>query len=231
MLVIGIIACQSRRKLSETAVGRARKMGERLMRKKATPERLGAFSDGVIAVIITIMVLELKAPHTASPGALLALWPTFASYALSYLFVGTVWINHHHLLRYTDTATPAVIWSNLACLFTVSLIPFFTAYMAENRMAPFTTAMYAAEFLLVSITFHIFQLSITGQFENDPELEAKAEAGSRKNLTAMSLYTLAIPAAYLHPSVSFALIFGVGVMYFFPEAKAKRDTQGGGVIS
>src|SRR5271163_373679 len=128
-----------------------------MVKRKVGPERLGAFSDGVIAVIITIMVLELKAPHEASMAALLALWPTFLSYALSYLFVGIVWVNHHHVLRYTENADSFVIWTNLAFLFFVSLIPFFTAYLADNRMNSFTTAVYAAEFLAITIAFMFFE--------------------------------------------------------------------------
>jgi uncharacterized membrane protein len=123
---------------------------------RATPERLAAFSDGVLAIIITIMVLELKAPRDASPAALFELSPTFSSYALSYLFVGVLWVNHPHLLRYAESATPPVLWPNLALLFFVSLIPFSTSYMAENRMASFTAAPYALIFLRITLAFIFF---------------------------------------------------------------------------
>jgi hypothetical protein len=102
-----------------------------------------------------------KAPHDGSPRAFIALWPAFASYAISYLFVGVVWINHHHLLRYTESAEPSVIWSNLLFLFFVCLIPFFTSYMAENHMNSFATALYAVIFLLITIAFNLFQLAVT----------------------------------------------------------------------
>jgi uncharacterized membrane protein len=95
-----------------------------LTTRKIGAERLGAFSDGVIAIIITIMVLDLKPPHESSLQALLGLWPTFSAYALSYLFVGVVWVNHHHLLRYVENASPSIIWSSMVFLFFVSLIPF-----------------------------------------------------------------------------------------------------------
>jgi uncharacterized membrane protein len=108
---------------------------------KPTSERLAAFSDGVLAIIITIMVLDLKAPHNTSLESLLQLWPTFLSYALSYLFVGVFWLNHHHLIHHAEHAEPMVLWANLLALFPVSLIPFSTAYLAENRMAPFATAL------------------------------------------------------------------------------------------
>jgi uncharacterized membrane protein len=192
--------------------------------RKATTERLGAFSDGVIAIIITIMVLELKAPRDASFAALLALWPTFVSYALSYLFVGVVWVNHHHLLRYTERAEPLVIWANLAFLFFVSLIPFFTLYMAANRMNSLTTALYASIFLLITVAFMFLQWAISKQFGADAELKAMDRAASRRNWIALILYAVAILAAYLHPAVSLALIVGIAVLYFMPDA-VKRTAR------
>jgi uncharacterized membrane protein len=182
-----------------------------------TPERLGAFSDGVLAIIITIMVLDLKVPHEASPAALEELWPTFLSYALSYLFVGTFWVNHHHLLHHTERAEPGVIWANLLALFFVSLIPFFTAYMAESRMAPFTTAVYAGIFLLITIAFMILQNVIARQFGPNSELRAMDRAGRRRNWIALAAYAAAIPAGYLHPATPLAIIFGVAVLYFVPD--------------
>jgi uncharacterized membrane protein len=172
----------------------------------------------VIAVIITIMVLELKAPHDASPAALFALWPAFASYALSYLFVGVVWINHHHLLRYAESADSSIIWTNLLFLFLVSLIPFFTSYMAENHMNSFTTALYAVVFLLITVAFNLFQAAITRQAGEEAELKALVRAARRRNWIALLFYALAIPAAYLHPAISLGLILGVSLLYFAPDA-------------
>jgi uncharacterized membrane protein len=185
---------------------------------KATPERLGAFSDGVLAIIITIMVLELKIPHESGPRALAAMWPTFFSYALSYLFVGVVWINHHHLIRYTERAGPGVIWANLLLLFCVSLIPFFTAYMADTRMDSFTTALYAGIFTLVTVAFMLFQSMIARQFEGDAGLRAMDRAASKRNWVALGSYAIAIPAAYLHPAVALAIIIGISALYFVPDA-------------
>jgi uncharacterized membrane protein len=186
-----------------------------MIMKEASSDRLAAFSDGVIAVIITIMVLELKAPHDASWASLLRIWPTFLSYALSYLLVGVVWVNHHHLLRYPERPDLWVIWANLAFLFFVSLIPFFTSYMAENHLNSFTTALYAGVFLLITISFMFLQRAITRRFREGIELKAGERAA---NWLALALYLLAIPAAYLHPAISLALIFGVAVLYFVPEA-------------
>lgn len=177
-----------------------------MARSKATPERLGAFSDGVLAIIITIMVLDLKVPHESGLAAMAGMWPTFFSYALSYLFVGVVWINHHHLIRHTERAEPGVIWANLLLLFFVSLIPFFTAYMAE-KMDSFTTACYAGIFLLVTIAFMLFQNTIAKQFET-AELREMDRAGRKRNWIALVSYAAAIPAAYLHPWVSLAIVVG-----------------------
>ena len=159
-----------------------------------------------------------KAPHDGSPAALIALWPAFASYAISYLFVGVVWINHHHLLRYTESADPSVIWSNLLFLFFVSLIPFFTSYMAENHMNSFTTALYAVVFLLITVAFNLFQLAITRQMREGAEPKSMVQTAKRRNWIAMLLYALAIPAAYLHPAMSLGLILGVSLLYFAPDA-------------
>ena len=132
-------------------------------------------------------------PREANLDSLIALWPTFLIYGLSYLFVGTVWVNHHHLLRYSDRAEPKVIWANLFLLFFVSLIPFFTACMAETRRARFTTALYAGIFLLITIS-------------------------RRRNWIALFSYAVAIPTAWLQPAVSLAIIVAVFGLYFVPEA-------------
>ena len=123
---------------------------------RPTPERLGAFSDGVFAVIITIMVLELKPPPQPSFAALLPLWPTVVSYAVSYLFIAIVWVNHHHLLRFAGHATPRLIWWNFAHLFAVSLVPVSTAWVAVTRFAAAPAAVYAAVFVMVNSAYVAF---------------------------------------------------------------------------
>jgi uncharacterized membrane protein len=184
--------------------------------REAGPERLGAFSDGVIAVIITIMVLELKAPHVSGLNALLCLWPSFLSYALSYIFVGIVWINHHHLLRYVERANPAVIGTNLVFLFFVSLIPFFTAYVAETRLSSFSTAAYAGVFLCVTLVYILFEWAIWAQLKG-PAPQCTVDLVSWRNWVGLAFYALAIPAAYLHPAISLTLIFSVAVVYSTPH--------------
>jgi uncharacterized membrane protein len=189
--------------------------------KDATPERLNAFSDGVIAVIITIMVLELKPPHDATFASLRELWPTFLSYVISFLFVGVVWINHHHLFRYVERVCPTVIWANLAFLFFVSLVPFVTAYLAENRLDAFTTALYAFMCVLITISFTFLQGTIVREFGDDHKLQALARGSKRRNRLALMVYILAIPVAYWQPYASIAMISGVTIMYFFPDAVEK----------
>jgi uncharacterized membrane protein len=119
---------------------------------RATPERLSAFSDGVFAVLITVLVLELRPPETPTFASLLSLWPSWLSYAVSYLFIAIVWVNHHYLLRYATEATHGLLWFNFAHLFAMSLLPLSTAWMAVSRLAPQPVAFYAAVFFLVNAT-------------------------------------------------------------------------------
>jgi uncharacterized membrane protein len=121
--------------------------------RKASPDRVRAFSDGVFAVIITVLVLELRPPSASSFSALLPLWPTGLSYVVSYLFIAIVWVNHHHLFNYAEAATPRLVWSNFAHLFSVSLIPFTTEWIADTRLAGPPVALYASVFVLVNITY------------------------------------------------------------------------------
>jgi uncharacterized membrane protein len=186
--------------------------------RRVGPERLAAFSDGVIAIIITIMVLDLKPPRASNLAALYTLWPTFVAYALSYLFVGVVWVNHHHLLRYAENASTAVIWTSMAFLFFVSLIPFCTAYMAEHRMDSFTTALYAFVFLLITVAFMFFQWTVTRQLDMTDAENAAVRVATWRNWIVLLLYAVAIPAAYLNPILSLALILLVALSYFAPEA-------------
>ena len=121
--------------------------------RKATPERLGAFSDGVFAVLITVLVLDLRPPEAPTFAALFALWPAWLSYAVSYIFIAIVWVNHHYLMRYAGEATPRLLWFNFAHLFSMSLLPLPTAWMAVSKLAPQPVAFYAAVFFLVNATY------------------------------------------------------------------------------
>jgi len=186
--------------------------------RKATMERLTAFSDGVFSVIITIMVLELDPPHHPTFAALLPLWPTAVSYAVSYLFVAVVWVNHHHVLQYADAATPRLIWRNFAHLFSVSLVPFSTAWMARTQLAGVPVAFDAGVFVLVNITYVAL---LWETFERAEERETSGQA--RRMMRVRSFLTLGTFTIAMVLSVKFPL-YGLGlvcfclVFYLRPEA-------------
>jgi uncharacterized membrane protein len=151
---------------------------------------MNAFSDGVFAVIITILVLELRPPKEASFAALLELWPTAISYAISYLFIAIVWVNHHHLLRFPDVATHGLIWGNFAHLFAVSLMPFATAWIASSRLGAVPVAFYAGDFFLVNATYLLLCMEAV-----DRSAPHKVEPRTRSMMRMRSLATLAVFAA------------------------------------
>ena len=144
--------------------------------RKATPERLSAFSDGVFAVLITVLVLELRPPEVPTFQALLLLWPTWLSYAVSYLFIAIVWTNHHYLVRYATEATPRLVWFNFAHLFSMSLLPLSTAWMAVSDLAPQPVAFYAAVFFLVNATYICLIWELLDRVPVALELHAGLEA-------------------------------------------------------
>lgn len=132
------------------------------MAQKASPERLNAFSDGVFAVLITVLVLELRPPESPNFAGLLSLWPTALSYAVSYLFIAIVWTNHHYLMRFANEVTPRLLWFNFVHLFSMSLLPFSTAWMAVSRLAPQPVAFYAVVFFFVNATYVMLICEIIG---------------------------------------------------------------------
>jgi uncharacterized membrane protein len=174
---------------------------------RPTPERLGAFSDGVFAVIITIMVLELKPPPQPSFAALLPLWPTVVSYAVSYLFIAIVWVNHHHLLRFAGHATPRLIWWNFAHLFAVSLVPVSTAWVAVTHFAAAPVAVYAAVFVMVNSAYVAFVWEVLAQ----AEVQKKVSPRMRQVTRVRSVVTLGIFAIAMVISVKFPL-WGFGLV-------------------
>jgi TMEM175 potassium channel family protein len=154
---------------------------------RATPERLSAFSDAVFAVLITVLVLELRPPEQPTFKALLSLWPTWLSYAVSYLFIAIVWTNHHYLMRYATEATPSLLWFNFAHLFSISLLPLSTAWMAVSELAPQPVAFYAAVFFLVNATY---VLLIWELIDRSPAVEVSPRV--RKIMHFRSLATLCL---------------------------------------
>jgi uncharacterized membrane protein len=181
-----------------------------------TKNRLEAFSDGVIAIIITIMVLELKVPHTTHAEGFIRLWPTFMSYALSYITVAIYWVKHHHLFHCVEKVGHRVLWANNLLLFFLSLIPFATAYVGENHLSAFPTALYLALLLACGLSYYVLSDAISRQYKNDTEWKDIDKASKRKNNLALALYTVGIGAAYIHPMISFALAAFVAAIYFIP---------------
>jgi uncharacterized membrane protein len=184
--------------------------------------RLEAFSDGVIAVVITIMVLELKAPHEPTLAAVCALWPVFLSYILSFVYVGIYWNNHHHLFRAVEQIDGRVMWANLHLLFWISLFPFVTAWMSENHFAPVPTALYGGVLLLAAIAWPILARALVACNGPDSPI-ARALGRNRKEWLSIVLYALAIPVAlWFDPRLGCALYVAVAVLWFVPDRRVER---------
>ena len=184
----------------------------------ANPDRLRTFSDGVFAIIMTILVLELRPPQSPTFAAFLSLWPTALSYAVSYLFLAVVWVNHHHVLRYADVATPRLIWGNFAHLFAVSLIPFSMAWIARSHLAAVPVAFYAAVFVLVNATY----IALYWEIVDRPDI-ADVSPRARRMMRIRSFLTLALFAsatvlALWFPMAGLALICCCLILYLRPEA-------------
>ena len=187
------------------------------MLRRATPERLSMFSDGVFAVLITVLVLELRPPERHTFEALLALWPTWLSYAVSYLFIAIVWTNHHYLMRYASEATPNLLWFNFAHLFSISLLPFATAWMAVSELASQPVAFYAAVFFLVNATYIAL---IWELIDRTPGLEIppKVRGIMRvRSLTTLCLFGAAAVVALKYPLVGLGICICCLIIYLRPE--------------
>jgi uncharacterized membrane protein len=187
----------------------------------ATPARLEAFSDGVIAVIITIMVLELKVPHQDGIAGLYAVLPTIALYALSFAFVGIYWINHHHLCHRTDEADELVLYANLFFLFCLSLLPFFTSYVLEKKLDSFSVALYASSMVVTGFSFLLLRLSIARRLRLAGKLETQDTSVQHKHLYSLFTYLVAIPSAFYHPHIALGLCAFVTVIWVTPTAGVK----------
>ncbi len=185
---------------------------------KPSADRLGAFSDAVIAVVITIMVLELKAPESPAWSALWPLWPTAVSYAVSYLFIAIVWVNHHHLLRFVRNATPRLIWTNFAHLFAVSLVPFSTAWIARTELAAAPVALYAAVFVFVNVAYCLFERDVLQQAD-DASIDARCKhLARRRSVGTLLTFVIAAAISLLLPRLGFVLVCMTLILYLRPEA-------------
>jgi uncharacterized membrane protein len=180
--------------------------------------RLEAFSDGVIAILITIMVLELKVPHGVDFQSLRPLVPVFLSYVLSFVYIGIYWNNHHHMLHATDRINGKILWANQHLLFWLSLIPFVTGWMGENHFAPLPTAIYGVVLILTALAYTILQKLIVAENGKSSKLAA-AVGKDRKGMVSLALYALAIPLAFVHQWIAGGLYVLVALIWFIPDQR------------
>ena len=180
--------------------------------------RLEAFSDGVVAILITIMVLELKVPHGVTLEALRPLLPVVSSYVLSFVFLGIYWNNHHHMLHMVDRVNGKILWANLHLLFWLSLVPFVTAYLGENGALPLPTALYGTDMLLAGVAYTILQNTIIEAQGPGSKLK-EAVSGDVKGKMSVACYAAAIPLAFIAPWGSIALYVFVAATWLVPDRR------------
>jgi uncharacterized membrane protein len=185
---------------------------------RATPERLSAFSDAVFAVLITVLVLELRPPEFPTFEALLLLWPTWLSYAVSYLFIAIVWANHHYLMRYATEATPRLMWVNFGHLFSVSLLPLSTAWMAVSKLAPQPVAFYAAIFFLVNMTYIFLIWELIDRSPIDDVSPRVRSIMHFRSIATLCFFGVAAVVALKYPLLGLGMCCCCLIVYLKPEA-------------
>ncbi|HEY4138391.1 MAG TPA: TMEM175 family protein [Casimicrobiaceae bacterium] len=184
-----------------------------------TGHRLAAYSDAVFAVIVTIMVLELKAPEEASFSALLPLWPIALSYAVSYGFIAIIWINHHYLMRLVGAPSLRLMWVNFAHLFLVSLVPFATAWVARTHLASAPVVSYAALFVGIDLVYNVFERDVLARALPEHVSPQRRRAARRRSLIVLSLFVGAIAVAFVAPRVGFGLVCTALLMHVRPDPR------------
>jgi uncharacterized membrane protein len=184
--------------------------------------RLEAFSDGVIAIIMTVMVLEIKTPHDTSWAALSNQWPVFSSYLLSFIFIGIYWGNHHHLISTVSHVNAGIIWANLNLLFWLSLIPFATGWMGENHYASNTVALYAILLLICGMSFTILQICVERITTNNPKLVIAFARMKQKGIFSVLCYAMAIALAYYNTLFSAILFCLVSIRWLIPDKNIEK---------
>jgi uncharacterized membrane protein len=187
--------------------------------REMTTSRLEAFSDGVIAIIVTIMVLELRAPSQPTWQALLNVAPIFLSYGLSFLVVAIMWVNHHHLIHAVVEVTARLLWSNLNLLFWMSLVPFVTDFMGKNYHQPMAVALYGLDLSLCGGSFFLLRAELVRQERTNAEIREYHAGMQRKNAFSALLYLSSVPLAYLSIYAAFFVFVLIPAMYFLPEKK------------
>src|SRR2546421_8191359 len=186
--------------------------------------RLEAFSDGVLAIIITITVLELKVPRAVELAALKPLWPVFLSYVLSFIYLGIYWNNHHHMFHSTKHVGGGILWANLHLLFWLSLFPFTTGWMGENHLAPTPTAVYGFVLLMAAIAYYILQRTIISN-QGRKSLLAKAVGSDWKGKLSPVLYLIAIPLAFVSSWIAGGLYVFVALLWLIPDPRIERELE------
>ncbi len=189
-----------------------------------TKERLEAFTDGVIAILITIMVLELRPPEGTTLSALRPLIPLFLAYVLSFTYLGIYWTNHHHMLRAVDRVNGRVLWANLLLLFWLSLVPFATWWMGGNHFASWPTAVYGVVLLMAAVSYHLLLGSLVSLHGPD-SLLAQATTRSLKERASEVFYVAAIPLAFVRPWISDALFVAVALIWIVPDRRIESRLE------
>ena len=184
--------------------------------------RLEAFSDGVIAILITIMVLELRAPHDSSLAALRPLWPVFLSYVMSFIYLGIYWNNHHHLLHAAEHVNGRILWANLHLLFWLSLIPFATAWMGENHFGGSSVALYGVVLLCAAISYFILVRALLALHGSESVLAA-ALGSDFKGKISIVFYLVAIALTFINNWIGFAIYVLVAIMWLVPDKRIERQ--------
>ncbi len=182
-----------------------------------TTARIEAFSDGVIAIIVTIMVLDLKVPADPTPAKLMKMIPSFVSYALSFLVAAIMWVNHHHLIHMAKRADAVLLWSNNNLLFWMSLTPFATAHLASGYTSPLPVATYAVVMTLASLSFIWLRQAVARDHRHDPAFRKSHRRNQVKNLISGLTYAGAAPLAYLHVNAAFFIFVLIPAVYFLPD--------------
>jgi TMEM175 potassium channel family protein len=183
--------------------------------------RLEAFSDGVIAILITVMVLELKVPHSVEPGALVEVWPVFLSYVLSFVYLAIYWNNHHHMLHTVHQVTGGILWANTHLLFWLSLVPFTTGWLGENTFASLPTAVYGVNLLLAAIAYFILQTVII-RTQGTESVLREAVGRDWKGKSSPILYLVAVAISGIAPALSCAIYGVVALMWLVPDSRIER---------
>ncbi|MBS1706783.1 MAG: DUF1211 domain-containing protein [Armatimonadetes bacterium] len=189
--------------------------------------RLEAFSDGVLAIIITIMVLELRPPEYANLESLRSMWPVGASYIISFVMIGIYWNNHHNMLQASQRVGGAVLWANLHLLFWLSIVPFGTAWMGETRFQSLPVAIYGFILLMCGASYFLLSRALIAKHGRDSAL-GQAFQNSFKDYASVLFYVASIPLAFVHPAISIAIFVAVAAMWLIPDRRMERAVDANG---